>query len=118
GDQRQRDGALPAERAADLNGGGEDFRIEQPRRRVRPRRAFQNGALGRAAAAARASRAKVARPRARRRANRQIIRPTMAITTKIAAIARPAWTLPICGPSRSEAATRGKTKRGNAANGT
>jgi len=29
-DQRQRDDALPAERAADLDSGGEDFRIEQP----------------------------------------------------------------------------------------
>ncbi len=48
-DQRQRDGALPAERAADLNGGGENFRIEQPRRRMRARGAFQNRAFARAA---------------------------------------------------------------------
>src|SRR5580698_642480 len=44
-DERQRYDALPAERAADLNGGGENFRIEQPRRRMRARGAFQNRAF-------------------------------------------------------------------------
>ena len=37
--------ALPAERAADLHGGGEDFRIEQPRRRMRAGGAREDRAL-------------------------------------------------------------------------
>ena len=75
--QRDRHHALPADSAAGLHGDAENFRIEQPRRRMRLRRAGENGALADAAADQRTDDA-----------------ATRAITTNMPAMIRPAKTLP------------------------
>ncbi len=48
-DERHRHDALPAERASGRDGGVEDPRIEQPRRRMRARRTGQDGAFAHSA---------------------------------------------------------------------